>query len=294
METLAYLHLALAEETPPAVSQDERLDGGKLSSRAWMYLLPALVALGVLGMARQTLAETIKQGAKDPVVTVIQERLQRLGYFNQSPTGVFGSVTREAVLQFQQENGLNPDGVVGERTMRLLFSPSARQVQVQRYGIPAIGNVEESQTLRTPTRFNGLQRGARGIEVRRLQEKLSDRGFDPGLLDGIYGTQTENAVRRFQLENDLFADGVAGSATLTALGLNTDAQENRYVVVVPISNDNTLSEVRAIVGYGNATLAQAKRGRYVNAGAFDNRASAESRSSLLRSRGLDARVAYLP
>ncbi len=293
METLAYLHLALAEEAPPTVSQNERLDGRKLSSRAWMYLLPVFVALGVLGTARQTLATTIGQGASGAEVTVIQERLQRLGYFNQSPTGVFGLVTRAAVLQFQQENGLNPDGVVGESTMRLLFSPSARQVQVQRYSIPSIGNVEENQTFTTPSRFNGLQRGDRGIDVRRLQEQLSDRGFNPGLIDGVYGTQTENAVRQFQLENDLFADGMAGSATLTALGLNIDTQENRYVVVVPVLNENTLGEVRAVVGYENASLAQAKRGRYVNAGAFDNRASAESRSSLLRSRGFDARVAYL-
>ena len=61
METLAYLHLALAAETPLQVSQSEQLDGRK-SSHAALYFLPIIIALGVLGMASQTLADTIVQG----------------------------------------------------------------------------------------------------------------------------------------------------------------------------------------------------------------------------------------
>ena len=324
METIAYLHLALAAETPLEGNQSERLERRKCSNRAALYLLPLMITLGVLGMANQTLAQTIGQGAAGSEVTVIQERLQRLGYFNQSPTGVFGSVTRSAVIQFQQDNGLTADGVVGEQTMRVLFSPSARGARGQGYGIPSvqesqrfrtsqqnydIPSIEESRRFRTSRQnyddpvgenrragtFRGsnvLQFGDRGSQVRRLQEQLSDRGFDPGLIDGVYGGQTENAVREFQRQNDLFADGVAGRATLVALGIGSDAEQvNPYVVVVPFQNENTLEQVRAIVGR-NATLGEAKQGRYINAGAFESRSRAESRSALLRSRGLDARVTY--
>lgn len=304
METIAYLHLALAAEIPLEV-QSERL-GRQNSNRVALYLLPMMIALSVLGMASQTLAQTIGQGATGSEVTVIQERLQRLGYFNQSPTGVFGTVTTSAVRQFQQENGLSADGVVGDQTMRLLFSPSARGIRVQGYGIPSILEspqfstssqnydpaTQESSRFGTFGGSNVLQLGDRGSLVRRLQEQLSDRGFNPGLIDGIYGGQTESAVREFQRQNDLFADGIAGRATLVALGIRTDAEQiNPYVVVVPFKNDNTLAQVRAIVG-NNATLGEAKQGRYVNAGAFESRARAESRSALLRSRGLDARVNY--
>lgn len=301
METLAYLHLALAAETPLLYRR-------KSSNRTALYLLPIIIALSVLGMANQTLAQTIGQGASGSEVTEIQERLQRLGYFNQSPTGVFGSVTRSAVIQFQQDNGLTADGVVGEQTMRVLFSPSARGLREQGYGIPSVQEsqqfrtsrqdydapaIPENRQLRTFRGSNVLQFGDRGSQVRRLQEQLSDRGFNPGLIDGIYGGQTENAVREFQRQNDLFADGVAGRATLVALGIGLDAEQvNPYVVVVPFQNENTLEQVRAIVGFRNATLGEAKQGRYINAGAFESRARAESRSALLRSRGLDARVTY--
>lgn len=298
METLAYIHLALAAETPLEV-QSERLNR-RNSNRVALYLLPMIITLSILGAtSTSTLAQTIGQGATGSEVTVIQERLQRLGYFNQSPTGVFGTITQNAVIQFQQENGLTADGVVGDQTIRVLFSPDARGINVQSYSIPSVQDRPQFRTERQnydlPARQESssiLQFGDRGSLVRRLQEQLSDRGFSPGLIDGIYGGQTESAVREFQRQNDLFSDGIAGRATLVALGIRTDAEQiNPYVVVVPFRNDNTLEQVRAIVG-SNATLGEAKQGRYVNAGAFESRARAESRSALLRSRGLDARVNY--
>lgn len=308
METLAYLHLALATETPLEVGISEQLDRRKSSNRTGLYFLSLMIALSVLGMPSHTLAQTVGQGATGSEVTVIQERLQRLGYFNQSPTGVFGSVTKSAVVQFQQDNGLTADGVVGEQTMRVLFSPSTRGLRGQGYGIPSLQESQrfstsqpdyeipsraESRRLSTFRGSNVLQFGDRGSQVRRLQEQLSDRGFDPGLIDGVYGGQTESAVREFQRQNDLFADGVAGRATLVALGIGSDAEQvNPYVVVVPFQNENTLEQVRSIVGFRNATLGEAKQGRYINAGAFESRARAESRSALLRSRGIDARVTY--
>ena len=291
METLAYLHLALAYETSADIGLCERrLDGRRFSTNAGMYLLPLIVTLSVLGMASATLAQTFRLGDSGPEITVIQERLQKLGYLNQSPTGNFGSVTRDAVIQFQQEKGLPPDGIVGPETIAELFSP-VRQARFETYQLPPLRSDVVRQTFSPTSRTNVLQRGDRGSEVRQLQERLKVQGFDPGLIDGIYGSQTENAVRQFQQANRLFPDGVADSATLAALRIG-GSQQNPYVVVVPVSNDNTLSAVRAVPGFENADLASSRQGSYVNAGSFPNRASAESRSYLLRSRGFDARVAY--
>lgn len=291
METLAYLHLALAYETPADIGLCERwVDGRRFSTKAGMYLLPLIVTLSVLGMASATLAQTFRLGDSGPEITVIQERLQKLGYLNQSPTGNFGSLTRDAVIQFQQEKGLPPDGIVGAETIAELFSP-VRQARFETFKLPPIGTDVARQTFSPTTRTNVLQRGDRGPEVTRLQERLQAQGFDPGLIDGIYGSQTENAVRQFQQANRLFPDGIADSATLAALRIG-GSQQNPYVVVVPVSNDNTLSAVRAVPGFENADLASSRQGSYVNAGSFPSRASAESRSYLLRARGFDARVAY--
>lgn len=63
------------------------------------------------------------------------------------------------------------------------------------------------------------ERGASGEEVRRIQERLIRWGYLSGEADGIYGPQTEEAVRYFQRSNGLAADGIAGPDTLAALGL---------------------------------------------------------------------------
>ncbi len=301
METLAYLHLALAHETPTDIARSEPLDWRKFSSQAWMCLLPMIVSFGVLGMASETLAQTFRQGDRSPEITVIQERLRDLGYFNQSPSGNFGSATRNAVIRFQQETGLVPDGVVGRQTIAELFR-SQRRVRVETLNPPPLATPfppdfsteEDPQTFTTAARTTVLRRGDRNPEVRRLQERLRREGFYFGPIDGIFGGQTERAVRQFQTDKGLFPDGVAGSETLAALRILPADEENRYVVVVPVLDENTLSEVRAIPGFANATLGESRRGSYVSAGSFPNRASAESRSFQLRSRGLDARVAYLP
>ena len=63
------------------------------------------------------------------------------------------------------------------------------------------------------------QRGSSGEEVRQIQQRLKDWGYLSGEVDGIYGAQTEEAVRYFQRKNGLVVDGIAGEATLAALGL---------------------------------------------------------------------------
>jgi len=68
-----------------------------------------------------------------------------------------------------------------------------------------------------------LWTGARGTAVKVLQSKLKELGFDPGIIDGIFGLSTTAALSAFQKDRELFADGIAGSQTLNALNLQTIA-----------------------------------------------------------------------
>jgi len=62
-----------------------------------------------------------------------------------------------------------------------------------------------------------MQMGSSGENVRRLQQALKDAGFYEGVVDGDYGQQTYNAVKKFQNAKGLSADGVAGKQTQNAL-----------------------------------------------------------------------------
>jgi N-acetylmuramoyl-L-alanine amidase len=66
--------------------------------------------------------------------------------------------------------------------------------------------------------------GSSGEEVRNIQRRLSDWGYYSGPVDGLYGYQTFNAVKKFQEKHGLTVDGIAGPQTLAALGLPTGQQ----------------------------------------------------------------------
>ena len=65
------------------------------------------------------------------------------------------------------------------------------------------------------------RQGSTGDAVRTIQTKLKNWGYYDGAVDGIFGSGTAEAVRYFQRKNGLTADGIAGPATLKALGMST-------------------------------------------------------------------------
>lgn len=72
-----------------------------------------------------------------------------------------------------------------------------------------------------PICFSLSKYGSRGDEVKKIQTKLKDWGYYDGNVDGIYGSKTFEAVKKFQRKNGLTVDGIAGEKTLAALGINS-------------------------------------------------------------------------
>ncbi len=70
------------------------------------------------------------------------------------------------------------------------------------------------------------RRGDQGDKVITIQTKLKNWGYYSGSVDGIYGSATENAIRKFQKKNGLTPDGVTGNATLRALGMSSGDSSN--------------------------------------------------------------------
>jgi peptidoglycan hydrolase-like protein with peptidoglycan-binding domain len=84
-----------------------------------LFLASAVGVLGVVGEAQAT--PLLRKGTSGSEVEKLQEKLQSLGYLNESPNGVFTAETEKAVIQFQRAKGLAADGIVGRQTMSVLF-----------------------------------------------------------------------------------------------------------------------------------------------------------------------------
>ena len=67
----------------------------------------------------------LHNGSQGEKVWKLQERLQELGYYTDVVDGQFGQGTKDAVIAFQKNNGLDADGYAGEETQRVLYSDQA-------------------------------------------------------------------------------------------------------------------------------------------------------------------------
>lgn len=56
--------------------------------------------------------------------------------------------------------------------------------------------------------------------VKKVQKKLKSCGYNCGTADGIMGTKTVKALKKYQRANGLNADGVIGSAVLKSMGIS--------------------------------------------------------------------------
>ncbi len=140
----------------------------------------------------------VKKGKVGREVVDVQARLLRLGYELgvTGVDGVFGPETERAVMLFQKKRGRDVDGIVGPETWREMVDASYRLGDRQMY-------------LKEPP--------VRGDDVRELQATLNNLGFNAGRVSGVFGEQTDKAVRDFQRNVGLDADGIVGETSIQAL-----------------------------------------------------------------------------
>ena len=146
---------------------------------------------------RSAAGEACRLGDAGPVVAEIRSRLHRLGLLSDGHGDAFDPEVDLAVRQFQQERGIASDGVVGPQTYRRLEEARWRLGDRVLQFLPGHAMV--------------------GDDVLALQERLTGLGFSPGRPDGIFGRNTDHAVREFQLNTGLRTDGTAGPDTFRAL-----------------------------------------------------------------------------
>lgn len=180
---------------------------------------------------------TLQLGSQGESVRELQSMLILLGYYPGPVTGVYQEDTAAAARRFQTAAGVTADGIVGPATWSRLFPTPPGEANPPTATSPssttppattASGSTTPPATTPpaatnptpsggTPAALPVLRPGMEGDAVRQLQQRLRTKGFYSGTVDGIFGSQTEAAVRAAQAANDLTVDGIVGPATWRAL-----------------------------------------------------------------------------
>jgi peptidoglycan hydrolase-like protein with peptidoglycan-binding domain len=159
--------------------------------------------------------KTISAGADGPEVAAIQQRLQAHGFEVGKIDGTYGSRTASAVSRFQDSKGLTQTGAVNKDTWMALAAEPAGDSET------IVSNAPIQNSQQVPVRAaTTLTKGSSGSKVKTLQVRLDLQGYDPGPIDGIFGARTAAAVKSFQENKGLKADGEVDEITWKALGKN--------------------------------------------------------------------------
>ena len=140
----------------------------------------------------------LKVGSTGEKVIQLQQDLTALGYYYGDITGHYGSLTKTAVKKFQKAKGITQDGVAGTTTLNAIAK--------------ALGGSSGSGTT-----TGSLRRGDKGPAVLELQTMLKKLNYYYADLTGSFGSKTEQAVRKFQDDQNLTVDGIAGLKTIATL-----------------------------------------------------------------------------
>lgn len=133
---------------------------------------------------------TYSQGAQGPDVHTIQGLLAEFRHYVEYYDGIYGPATEGAVIDFQREQNLTVDGIVGPYTW------------------DALATIVLS-------RGDGMSSSRQGVSVAQLQ-LVEVYGYNIA-VDGRFGPGTETAVRSFQASRNLPVDGIIGPNTWRAL-----------------------------------------------------------------------------
>ena len=227
---------------------------------------------------------SLRQGDQGADVRALQRYLSRDGLYPYVIDGFYGQETANAVATYQRIRDLPATGIADEETltdMEFDFLPVSRSNNA---GIP----LPPSNTGALGAGVLGP--GSTGTDVIALQQQLTDFGL-PVTVDGVYGFETQQAVRTYQRVQGLNVSGTADRDTLSTMGFSTSSRgsQNRYVAAV-IADASQLDSVRTF--FDGAYVDSDRRGQFINLGNFSERYPAEARANAARARGFRTRVLY--
>jgi lipid-binding SYLF domain-containing protein len=180
-----------------------------------------------------------KQTQSKDQVRQVQTALKSRG-FDPGPTdGVMGPKTMMALRTFQSSQALTASGMIDDATLTALQIKSEPGSAWTPKTSRNIGNSQlPQQRNQVPEALPRTQQAPGDIgvgptafdleDVRQAQMALKNRGYDPGEMNGMVSSQTQDAIRQFQTANGLIVTGKLDGQTQAALGISikgTDQQQ---------------------------------------------------------------------
>ena len=156
---------------------------------------------------------TLRRKAKGEAVRAMQQLLVEQGYLNAGGAdGIFGGGTEKALMKYQQDRGLNPDGIGWPQTLKDLehdfgpwetVKPMTRTEPGERVRTCRGCGFEQHEIIESGTVF---EKGRRGEDVRALQQIIKEVGYDAGGFDGIYGKKLDAALAGFGADKGMVVE----------------------------------------------------------------------------------------
>ena len=159
---------------------------------------------------------TMRMYNSGTLVAELQQQLKALGYYKGEITGRYDTPTKNAVSAFQQKNGLKKDGLAGAQTRAMLDAGTGLSADATPTPSPTPQpTVTPEPVWEIPK--STVKNGSEGKDAESVQTRLQELGYYRGKVDGKFGRASVNALKNFQSNNGLKADGVAGSGTYRIL-----------------------------------------------------------------------------
>jgi len=167
---------------------------------------------------------TLRRGDRGDDVRQVQQLLADQGYLSaRGVDGIFGGGMERAVMEFQKDQGLSPDGVAWPQTIKrlnhdfgpwTLAVPLTRSANGERVRVCKDCGYEQKETLEA----GAIENRGRGENVRAIQRMLGSMGYNPGAFDGIYGAKLDQAYAAFAADHGIdFQPGALWPAHVDAL-----------------------------------------------------------------------------
>ena len=226
--------------------------------------------------------QQLSTGDSGEDVKKLQQRLKDLKYYTGAVDGRYGSTLTTAVKRFQSALGLDTTGIATANLQRMIYSSAAPTYTGNSFtdtdNTTSFGDTDDQDYAETPTKkpssssssnnssssgnsesgtgYTALSYGDSGTKVRNLQSSLKTLGYYSGAIDGVYGSGTVAAVKRFENAYGKTQTGIATVALQTKLfsgdakpytqaaATPAPAQDASYVTLSPGDTGNRVKQLQ--------------------------------------------------